>query len=635
MQAVHVLRQAVEIRGCTELAIPNQTEFGHEHDDLLYLPLAFKAGDRVCLHGLTTEDYNGQVGTFQKELKKGTDGTLRLSVLLDESEKTMSFSVKNIMPNEPPRAADLITEKESEVFQTFAGMLGDTMHTVSEASIRMVEQAVRDALSIGAEESAVKARVSGSRKKGTETRASDLDIIIELPTRKIIQTDMEKVVKQLQNSPAFRREHVALKKHAIRCLMPGSKGTHSIPADLVFHDAGWSPSLSEYGELSPGETHSDYGMLPGNAEEIFKDNVEAQEAARVLKVAMQSSVCFVKPLFTSLPSYIFELVVIEAQGLQKKQKGKQKKKTPSLGLFCDALQLLADSRAENVLDVVQQKWCTSSVHSDIGQQQVAATAELGEKESKSVCVHAAKVLYIFGISRVYMPSAGTTGLGTLCLMERWVRSFGDGITDGSSAGFKTSFGWAPKWLFGHESARSYALHPYLHAPETGRADVKRDLLALTTAECKVAISKIDADSKMDQGPNISVPREVCRRYRRDGDVYFEAFKARRITTNSPEKVPNQCSIDSVPGWDGIERDTLFKDLVYVVNPDKHGPGHFCDLRDALRWAQFESFLKKRSSSIVLLPGSYDWTTEYTDVLAALERPMNLSVWTKNASLSMD
>ena len=374
VQAVHVLRQAMDREGCSDLIEPNPTKIGHDHDNLLLLPLTFKAGDRICLHGLTKEEYNGQAGTCREE-RTGKDGTSRYAVLLDESKKAVSFSVKNIVPNEAPRAADQITEKEAEVFQLFAGTLRDTTRAVSGESLRTIEQAIRHALSIE-EECAVNARISGSRKKGTETTGSDVDIVITTPTREISPADRKAVVKQLQDSQDFRREHVCLKKHAIFCHVPCSAGTHSIPADLVFHDETWSPSESEYGELSQVGTHSDYyGVLPGNAEERFKDNRAAQEAARVLKVAMQNSTSLIKPLCTSLPSYIFELVVIEAQTLQwaaneTSHAGNDDaagNRRASLILFCDTLQLLADSNAGNVLDEIQKKWCKSSEPLDISQ----------------------------------------------------------------------------------------------------------------------------------------------------------------------------------------------------------------------------------------------------------------------------
>jgi hypothetical protein len=80
----------------------------------------------------------------------------------------------------------------------------------------------------------------------------------------------------------------------------------------------------------------------------FHGNVLAQDAARMLKVALLMS-CSPRPAsFPELPAFVMELLVLEAQSLFFPTADS------AMALFCDTLQLVVDSPDGSVLNEVRQ-----------------------------------------------------------------------------------------------------------------------------------------------------------------------------------------------------------------------------------------------------------------------------------------
>jgi predicted nucleotidyltransferase len=169
---------------------------------------------------------------------------------------------------------------------------------------------IRDCL----QHSEVRLEVKGSIAKGTQTRHSDVDIIIDTPGRDVSRADKERVVERLKKSPPlFHRSHVHLKRHAISCILLGTD------VDLVFS------STVEYGQLPRGN-------------ERFTDNPAAQQAASALKIGLTSPVSSSKPC--QPPNFVLELLILEAQHARLSGGDfPPDKLLPAIDLYVDAMQV--------------------------------------------------------------------------------------------------------------------------------------------------------------------------------------------------------------------------------------------------------------------------------------------------------
>ena len=290
-----------------------------------------------------------------------------------------------------PRLAVLLHELEARLFSKFAEILretaeafqGQAMPTATLEAIRAILQEVLD-------DAQLSITVKGSAAKGTQSRTSDIDLLIET-SRPVSVEDKERVVERMRNSSLINRSHVHLKRLAITCVM----GESPTEVDLVF------ASTVEHGELPRGSKR-------------FDGNHAAQRCARVLKVCMTGAVGPVLPI--QLPGFVIELLILEAQDANRVY---PKLQDGSLHLFVDTLQLLVDQPVEFpntlqkriFLNHASDEWVQDGQH---GEQIATATCN-------SIRELARRLLSRFCASRAYLP--GGEGFTTLPDLERWLRSF--------------------------------------------------------------------------------------------------------------------------------------------------------------------------------------------------------------------
>ena len=213
----------------------------------------------------------------------------------------------------------------------------------------------------------------------------------------------------------------------------------------------------------------------------FQGNLAAQNAARMLKVAISNSAGCVLP--EKLPSFVLEILVLEAQRLVSRRPDQQLA-DGSMQLFIDALQLLVGTPDGAALNNVQRKWFNLE-----GEADGVRGRQLDERHTVSVCEHAAELLHLLCASRVY--SVDQAGFNTLIDIERWVRTFrlGDAIS--------TPLGIVPSWVMG--GARDDGLIGYLGYFALDLSQPKDGKAVLTAEECRNLVHMNHAANNLMMG----------------------------------------------------------------------------------------------------------------------------------------
>ena len=303
-----------------------------------------------------------------------------------------------------PRLSDLVSEREVGPFNELAvKMKGSVMnHLTNEGKVLA---AISTALCEVLRETSVDVHVKGSAAKGTQTTASDIDIVVDLGSRRTVsRAEKKAVVDHLRRQPLFHQSHVALKKLAIGCTISG------MDVDLVFAQT------------------AEYGQLPGSLDERFAAaGLPTQDAARMLKVAMKQSLSQRAP--QKLPSFVLELVAFQAHTAAPG--------ASALHLFIDTLQLLCDSARSGVLNELQVDWLGLD---DAEGMDGIRGKRLGAARCVSIQDHARDLCHNFCASRVYSP--GLRGFATPRDMECWARGFHGQVVP-------TNLGDVPSWILGH------------------------------------------------------------------------------------------------------------------------------------------------------------------------------------------
>ena len=119
--------------------------------------------------------------------------------------------------------ASLVQPQEAALFEELAGIVAHSLHAdvlENQALMEAIQLAIAEAIG-----GTVILQVRGSTMKGTHTRSSDIDIVVDTPGRCVSRSDKEAVVESLKRCTKFHASHVKLKTLAIQCVPVGASKT--------------------------------------------------------------------------------------------------------------------------------------------------------------------------------------------------------------------------------------------------------------------------------------------------------------------------------------------------------------------------------------------------------------------------
>jgi predicted nucleotidyltransferase len=554
-----------EMIGCgmEDKIVPNPTKsHDHENDyllqellDILKVPLdaprPLKEGDRVELHGLEKTKFNGLMGTVISLNDELTRWKVHVDTL---GNKKILVKMKNLLLKDRQLMSALVLPDEALVFEKFSLFLQCGAHTMPaifgeqfERSMRKQMKTIEDTIAsvLDLDRGTVIAQMVGSKMKGTDHTGSDIDIIVRTGRIAVSHEQKNMIAEELKKASGFHREHVQVKCLAIGCMLDGKS------VDIVVGNS------EEYGEISE------------RLASLFSNNLPAQNAARVLKVAMLQSSGETKP--PTLPSFIFEAVVLEALELKDSNDssvaGIMTSNSPigdgSFQLFCDALQLLVDlSDGEAFVNVIL-KWV------ELGEL-TECTRSKAQRNFKYVWKHTRVLIRNFLLSRIYQNGRGMAHTGMLMV---WTHNYG---SDQPPA-LDTPFGSVPAVIMVHDASMKTLFGSFANLHSMVGGDPNR-LQTRTLQQCQEAIDAA-AGSKLET--------EILH-----GEFFW--YSRDCSTQNSSNRgpggkegpqCPDKCDITQLACWTTISELGYQPNSENVMIVDSSGSGHFKSFDAAIRHAQ--------------------------------------------------
>ena len=333
--------------------------------------------------------------------------------------------------------ASLVQPQEAALFEELAGIVAHSLHAdvlENQALMEAIQLAIAEAIG-----GTVILQVRGSTMKGTHTRSSDIDIVVDTPGRCVSRSDKEAVVESLKRCTKFHASHVKLKTLAIQCVPVGVQQE----IDLIFSNT------------------LEFGQLP-SSHDRFADNPAAQHAARLLKISVKDTLS--GRALQKVPGFLLELLILEVQELQSTDE--QQLADGSMQLYIAALQALVDDRSALGEQRIKSQLALSLMERNYEPGLYQYPAPESEKESSVpgpsgpvgwnarvlLRKHAGSILASFTASRMYTPNQ--EGFTNIVFVELLVRNMSSHFT------VKTPLGEVPGWIFGsvHPDQCFFGLH---------------------------------------------------------------------------------------------------------------------------------------------------------------------------------
>ena len=340
--------------------------------------------------------------------------------------------------------ASLVQPQEAALFEELAGIVAHSLHAdvlENQTLMEAIQLAIAEAIG-----GTVILQVRGSTMKGTHTRSSDIDIVVDTPGRCVSRSDKEAVVESLKRCKKFHASHVKLKTLAIQCVPVGVQQE----IDLIFSNT------------------LEFGQLP-SSHDRFAENPAAQHAARLLKISVKDTLSGRK--LQKVPGFLLELLILEVQELQSTDE--QQLADGSMQLYIAALQALVDDRALGEQRIKSQL-ALSLMERNYEPGLYQYPAPESEKESSVpgpsgpvgwnarvlLRKHAGSILASFTASRMYTPNQ--EGFTNIVFVELLVRNMSSHFT------VKTPLGEVPGWIFGsvHPDQCFFGLHCMGNSPRS-------------------------------------------------------------------------------------------------------------------------------------------------------------------------
>ena len=338
--------------------------------------------------------------------------------------------------------ATLVQPREAELFQELATTAASSASDVLDDAALMtsIREAIREA--IGGD---VVLQVKGSIMKGTQTRSSDLDIIVDTPGRRVSRSDKESVVESLKRSKRFHESHVKLKTLAIQCVPL----MHTQEIELIFSNT------------------LEFGQLP-SSHDRFVGNTAAQHAARMLKISVNLTLSGRK--LDKVPGFLLELLVLEVQ--EAMGDGQYERLADgSMQLFLASLQTLCDDgdilgsrhlNSQLALSLMERNYEPGEYQYPAPESRKESSipgraGPIGYNARVLLREHAYSVLGSFTASRMFTPDQ--SGLTNIVQVELLVRN------KTSTHAVGTALGPVPSWVFGYVLRKE--CHFYLICADDG------------------------------------------------------------------------------------------------------------------------------------------------------------------------
>eukprot|EP00242_Pyramimonas_sp_CCMP2087_P012941 CAMPEP_0198205558 /NCGR_PEP_ID=MMETSP1445-20131203/9101_1 /TAXON_ID=36898 /ORGANISM="Pyramimonas sp., Strain CCMP2087" /LENGTH=950 /DNA_ID=CAMNT_0043877909 /DNA_START=368 /DNA_END=3216 /DNA_ORIENTATION=+ len=477
--------------------------------------------------------------------------------------------------------ASLVKPREAALFEELACAVADLSSDAHQAQrdneplMESIRSAITEAI-----KSEVKLQLAGSIKKGTYTRSSDLDIVVDTPGRCVSQADKAAVVQSLKRCPEFHEKQVKLKTLAIQCAAIGKLQE----IELIFS------STLEFGKL-PTSHHR------------FDDNVVAQRAARMLKISVKDTLSGRE--LEKVPGFLLELLVLEVQDTQQQSPEKcEPIGDGSMQLFIATLQALCDDPDALGKQRVESQLAMSlmEVNYEPGPYQYPAlpgnedtsvpgpAGPVGYNARVLLRKHASSVLALFAASRMYSPDQG--GFDNITLVELLVRNMG------SHHQIPTPLGSVPSWIFGyvHPEECVFGLHCQVDGP------VPESMRNHSRARC---VAMVESNSQMVerfyQGPygRYTPGAQAQKAQLQEAAATELRYPSTEPTPEAPSTAKPRavsCKPTELSCWEDVQ----FKKSVVVV--DHQGTGNYLDLTSAVRKMSVRH--PKKPTTIIVRSGEY-------------------------------
>ena len=429
-------------------------------------------GSKVVINGLVARaDLNSLSGTVIGARKGEDRYPVRVATANGIEEEVLvrcrnlavisTFSDSEVTGDQLAWLSSLVRPKEACVFKDFADFVGEQGQTArslmigGRAPVKKLVSGLQSILRTLFDDR-VTVALKGGLSKGTQTAQSDVDLVVTTPGRQVSRADKLALAEKLRTADGFHTKHVKVKRLSISCIYMTTE------IDLVFNDT------------------VEYGELPGSLEYRFVNNRAAQNAARMLKVALNQTLAAVKP--EQVPSFVLELLVLEAQ--ERRGPPPTNLSDGSMQLFLDALQMLVDSAPGSSL----AHWFDLAAAEPDGRLQ----AKLAPLDRVPIRRHASALLHLFCVSRLYSPEQ--QGFASTADLERWVRLVSQDALD-------TPLGTAPSWIFGFVNDQKERIHSFFYREMSSAALPGPAKRCLTLEECEETIQMLHAAPHFLSGPH--------------------------------------------------------------------------------------------------------------------------------------